>query len=146
MCCNTVRGLQNIYNGVTCRYHQDSAGMVTTDWVKFHERKDNGLVSDVFNSESRMRKLPGGPRSLRSSLGRLTALQRCRGTAAHSSSPPEQTQHPIEPANSTVCARLHIEACTAVCGTGLHLGSQPRHAGQRAHHCRNEDRMLNSFS
>lgn len=33
--------------------------MVTTDWVKFHERKDNGLVSDVFNSESRMKKLPG---------------------------------------------------------------------------------------
>ena len=37
--------------------------MVTTDWVKFHERKDNGLVSDVFNSESRMSKLPGGSRS-----------------------------------------------------------------------------------
>ena len=52
-------GLQNISNRVTCRCHQDSAGMVTTDWVKFHERKDNGLVSDVFNSESRMRKLPG---------------------------------------------------------------------------------------
>lgn len=33
--------------------------MVTTDWDKFHERKDNGLVSDVFSSESRMRKLPG---------------------------------------------------------------------------------------
>lgn len=51
-----------LYEGLLSLQHrgQDSAGMVTTDWVKFHERKDNGLVSDVFNSESRMRKLPGG--------------------------------------------------------------------------------------
>ncbi len=35
------------------------AGMVTTDWAKFYERKDNGLVADVFASEARMAKLPG---------------------------------------------------------------------------------------
>lgn len=33
--------------------------MVTTDWRRFHEHKDNGLVSDVFASEARMAKLPG---------------------------------------------------------------------------------------
>jgi glutamine phosphoribosylpyrophosphate amidotransferase len=56
---------------------QDSAGMVTTDWVKFAERKDNGLVSDVFSSESRMRKLPGGHRLVSDTAGpaRSTACQ-----------------------------------------------------------------------
>ena len=64
MCPTVIQRLRSICDGAKCRCHQDSAGMVTTDWVKFHERKDNGLVSDVFNSESRMRKLPGALRSL----------------------------------------------------------------------------------
>jgi hypothetical protein len=64
MCPNVIQHLHSICDSERCRCHQDSAGMVTTDWVKFHERKDNGLVSDVFNSESRMRKLPGALRSL----------------------------------------------------------------------------------
>lgn len=43
----------------TCR-GQDSAGMVTTDWAKFREYKDNGLVKDVFSKKSTMDKLQGG--------------------------------------------------------------------------------------
>lgn len=39
---------------------QDSAGMVTTDWAKFREYKDNGLVKDVFTKKSTMDKLQGG--------------------------------------------------------------------------------------
>lgn len=38
---------------------QDSAGMVTTDWAKFREYKDNGLVKDVFSKKSVMDKLTG---------------------------------------------------------------------------------------
>lgn len=38
---------------------QDSAGMVTTDWERFVERKDNGLVSNVFESKSAMDGLKG---------------------------------------------------------------------------------------
>jgi glutamine phosphoribosylpyrophosphate amidotransferase len=38
---------------------QDSAGMVTTDWSKFREYKDNGLVKDVFAKKSVMDKLTG---------------------------------------------------------------------------------------
>lgn len=50
-----------LYEGLLSLQHrgQDSAGMVTTDWQRFHERKDNGLVADVFASEARMAKLPG---------------------------------------------------------------------------------------
>lgn len=39
---------------------QDSAGMVTTDWNKFREYKDNGLVKDVFANKAVMEKLKGG--------------------------------------------------------------------------------------
>lgn len=34
--------------------------MVTTDWAKFREYKDNGLVKDVFSNKSVMEKLKGG--------------------------------------------------------------------------------------
>lgn len=34
--------------------------MVTTDWAKFREYKDNGLVKDVFSKKSTMDKLKGG--------------------------------------------------------------------------------------
>jgi amidophosphoribosyltransferase len=34
--------------------------MVTTDWVKFREFKDNGLVKDVFSNKAVMDKLTGG--------------------------------------------------------------------------------------
>lgn len=39
-----------IYEGLLMLQHrgQDSAGMVTTDWQKFREIKENGLVKDVF--------------------------------------------------------------------------------------------------
>lgn len=33
--------------------------MVTTDWAKFREYKDNGLVKDVFTKKSTMDKLQG---------------------------------------------------------------------------------------
>jgi amidophosphoribosyltransferase len=33
--------------------------MVTTDWQKFREYKDNGLVKDVFSKKSTMDKLTG---------------------------------------------------------------------------------------
>lgn len=32
---------------------------VTTDWAKFREYKDNGLVKDVFNSQEQLDKLKG---------------------------------------------------------------------------------------
>jgi glutamine phosphoribosylpyrophosphate amidotransferase len=35
--------------------------MVTTDWAKFREYKDNGLVKDVFTKKSTMDKLQGAP-------------------------------------------------------------------------------------
>lgn len=38
---------------------QDSAGMVTTDWEKFKEYKENGLVKDVFEDEAVMAKMKG---------------------------------------------------------------------------------------
>mmetsp|Transcript_9878 Transcript_9878/g.35203 ORF Transcript_9878/g.35203 Transcript_9878/m.35203 type:complete len:580 (+) Transcript_9878:71-1810(+) len=50
-----------LYEGLLMLQHrgQDSAGMVTTDWDHFVEKKDNGLVKDVFHSKSVMDKLPG---------------------------------------------------------------------------------------
>ena len=38
---------------------QDSAGMVTTDWAKFKEYKENGLVKDVFAKEEVINKMKG---------------------------------------------------------------------------------------
>jgi hypothetical protein len=38
---------------------QDSAGMVTTDWSRFVEKKENGLVKDVFHNKKIMDNLPG---------------------------------------------------------------------------------------
>eukprot|EP00967_Tisochrysis_lutea_P008193 scaffold9819_cov21-Tisochrysis_lutea.AAC.1 len=38
---------------------QDSAGMVTTNWEKFKEYKENGLVKDVFSSQSLMDSMIG---------------------------------------------------------------------------------------
>uniref|UniRef100_A0A383VKF7 Amidophosphoribosyltransferase n=2 Tax=Tetradesmus obliquus TaxID=3088 RepID=A0A383VKF7_TETOB len=50
-----------LYEGLLMLQHrgQDSAGMVTTDWAKFREFKDNGLVKDVFAKKSVMDKLQG---------------------------------------------------------------------------------------
>lgn len=50
-----------LYEGLLMLQHrgQDSAGMVTTDWSHFVEKKENGLVKDVFHSKSVMDKLPG---------------------------------------------------------------------------------------
>ena len=50
-----------LYEGLQMLQHrgQDSAGMVTTDWSKFIERKDNGLVKDVFASKKDMDVLQG---------------------------------------------------------------------------------------
>ena len=49
-----------IYEGLLMLQHrgQDSAGMVTTDWEEFHEKKDNGLVNDVFSKKA-MKRLTG---------------------------------------------------------------------------------------
>ena len=38
---------------------QDSAGMVTTDGDCFHEHKENGLVRDVFGSQTIINTLQG---------------------------------------------------------------------------------------
>lgn len=38
---------------------QDSAGMVTTDGDCFHEYKENGLVRDVFGSQTIINTLQG---------------------------------------------------------------------------------------
>mmetsp|Transcript_39226 Transcript_39226/g.83968 ORF Transcript_39226/g.83968 Transcript_39226/m.83968 type:complete len:609 (+) Transcript_39226:138-1964(+) len=50
-----------LYEGLLMLQHrgQDSAGMVTTDWSRFVEKKENGLVKDVFHSKTVMDKLPG---------------------------------------------------------------------------------------
>jgi len=50
-----------IYEGLLMLQHrgQDSAGMVTTDWERFKEYKENGLVKDVFADESVMKKMKG---------------------------------------------------------------------------------------
>lgn len=50
-----------LYEGLLMLQHrgQDSAGMVTTDWTRFCEYKDNGLVKDVFNSTSILDRLKG---------------------------------------------------------------------------------------
>jgi amidophosphoribosyltransferase len=50
-----------IYEGLLMLQHrgQDSAGIVTTDWVTFHEHKDNGLVKDVFAAQPTLDKLTG---------------------------------------------------------------------------------------
>ncbi len=37
-----------------------AAGMVTTNWSKFHEYKANGLVKDVFNKQDQLDSLKGG--------------------------------------------------------------------------------------
>lgn len=49
-----------LYEGLLMLQHrgQDSAGMVTTDWEKFREYKENGLVKDVFTKPV-MEKLKG---------------------------------------------------------------------------------------
>ena len=50
-----------LYEGLLMLQHrgQDSAGMVTTDWERFAEHKDNGLVRDVFGTQSVMNQLKG---------------------------------------------------------------------------------------
>lgn len=51
-----------LYEGLLMLQHrgQDSAGMVTTDWEKFKEYKNNGLVKDVFSSQPLMDSMKGG--------------------------------------------------------------------------------------
>jgi amidophosphoribosyltransferase len=50
-----------LYEGLLMLQHrgQDSAGMVTTDWSRFVEKKENGLVKDVFHNKKIMDNLPG---------------------------------------------------------------------------------------
>ena len=50
-----------LYEGLLMLQHrgQDSAGMVTTDWDRFCEHRANGLVREVWPSQSRMDKLRG---------------------------------------------------------------------------------------
>ncbi len=50
-----------LYEGLLMLQHrgQDSAGMVTTDWEKFKEYKENGLVKDVFASAGVMDSMQG---------------------------------------------------------------------------------------
>lgn len=51
-----------LYEGLLMLQHrgQDSAGMVTTDWEKFKEYKENGLVKDVFANQNLMDSMKGG--------------------------------------------------------------------------------------
>ena len=51
---------QHLYDGLTVLQHrgQDAAGIVTEHEGKFHLRKSNGLVSDIFR-ESHMKRLLG---------------------------------------------------------------------------------------
>lgn len=50
-----------LYEGLLMLQHrgQDSAGMVTTDWEKFKEFKENGLVKDVFADKKVLESLKG---------------------------------------------------------------------------------------
>ncbi|KAF5836288.1 phosphoribosyltransferase-like protein [Dunaliella salina] len=50
-----------LYEGLLMLQHrgQDSAGMVTTNWEKFKEYKENGLVKDVFSSQGLMDSMIG---------------------------------------------------------------------------------------
>jgi len=50
-----------LYEGLLMLQHrgQDSAGMVTTDWEKFKEFKENGLVKDVFADQRLMDSMMG---------------------------------------------------------------------------------------
>jgi amidophosphoribosyltransferase len=50
-----------VYEGLLMLQHrgQDSAGIVTYDGESFVEKKDNGLVKDVFNEEEIKEKLVG---------------------------------------------------------------------------------------
>jgi amidophosphoribosyltransferase len=50
-----------LYEGLLMLQHrgQDSAGMVTTDWDKFKEVKENGLVKDVFADTGLMDSMQG---------------------------------------------------------------------------------------
>lgn len=51
-----------IYEGLLMLQHrgQDSAGIVTTDWTRFYEHRDNGLVKDVFQTSNTLERLKGG--------------------------------------------------------------------------------------
>lgn len=50
-----------VYEGLLSLQHrgQDSAGIVTTNWHRFHEHRDNGLVSDVFKDQALIDRLTG---------------------------------------------------------------------------------------
>ncbi|GLC38564.1 hypothetical protein PLESTB_001740000 [Pleodorina starrii] len=50
-----------LYEGLLMLQHrgQDSAGMVTTDWNRFKEYKENGLVKDVFGKQELMDSMKG---------------------------------------------------------------------------------------
>ncbi|KAG2423720.1 hypothetical protein HXX76_015110 [Chlamydomonas incerta] len=50
-----------LYEGLLMLQHrgQDSAGMVTTDWQRFKEYKENGLVKDVFGKQELMDTMKG---------------------------------------------------------------------------------------
>ena len=53
---------------------QDSAGMVTTDGERFREHRDNGLVREVFGSQSLLNMMSGDC---------LATCQRCSSQAMH---------------------------------------------------------------
>lgn len=56
-------GLVNfeLYEGLLMLQHrgQDTAGIVSTDWVKFKEHRSSGLVKDAFSSSRVLDKLIG---------------------------------------------------------------------------------------
>lgn len=61
-----------LYEGLLMLQHrgQDSAGMVTTDWEKFVEHKNNGLVKDAFDKPT-MAQLVGACRNMPTLTSRL---------------------------------------------------------------------------
>lgn len=66
--------------------------MVTTDWSKFREFKDNGLVKDVFSNKGTMDKLQGGwfvaTRGLPQAALKSQDAVPCSNSTERESSPP----------------------------------------------------------
>ncbi len=117
-----------LYEGLLMLQHrgQDSAGMVTTDWDKFKEYKENGLVKDVFGNQNLMDSMRGECLLLAGHQAADCAARRCvRG----------DERHPC-------AALLHPRRQHGHCARALPHGGQQQRAGGAALLCQLAARHL----
>lgn len=128
-----------LYEGLLMLQHrgQDSAGMVTTDWDRFKEYKENGLVKDVFSNQGLMDSMKGGWRAwvgVRRRGGGATQAATGRDMEACGR---QRCAVCVCIASATACTCPHQQVCSARCtphatSTRVHA---PARLPARTHAC-----------